>query len=272
MNATCGSRRSRRPSWHRRRRNCDPKRANSGQFLQSRSRRAAPTSAGERNSQNAVASVIQRIGLTSLLERLGNRFSTIHQFTNSRIHQFLQRRPDRRRREALAQEGLIETRHLGPRGDARSPAQLLLDRARDQGALVHVAEHVADRFGRDLARDPLRAELLLNAKPAAPLHLERRRRVLARAGARWRPRPVPGRDRDRAGGCASAGPRGPGGRAGGGRRGRPRAYPPKRTMSGFDGVRAISSRVISVVVETPCTLSLNSSTFEAQRSASSSVT
>jgi len=49
---------------------------------------------------------------------------------------------------------------------------------------------------------------------------------------------------------------------------------PKRMMSGWTTPRAwaISSRAISAVVEMPWTLSLNSSTFEAQRSASSRLT
>ena len=51
-------------------------------------------------------------------------------------------------------------------------------------------------------------------------------------------------------------------------------YPPKRVISGdpCPVLRAISSRAMSAVVEMPWTFSLNSSTFEAQRSASSSVT
>jgi hypothetical protein len=51
-------------------------------------------------------------------------------------------------------------------------------------------------------------------------------------------------------------------------------YPPKRVISGapLPTLRAISSRARSAVVEMPWTLSLNSSTFDAQRKASSSVT
>ena len=51
-------------------------------------------------------------------------------------------------------------------------------------------------------------------------------------------------------------------------------YPPNRVMSGAPPPTflAISSRAMSAVVEMPWTFSLNSSTLDAQRSASSSVT
>src|SRR3954468_17097181 len=50
-------------------------------------------------------------------------------------------------------------------------------------------------------------------------------------------------------------------------------HPPNRVISGAPpACRAISSRARSPVVAMPCTLSLNSSTLDAHRSASSTVT
>ena len=86
----------------------------------------------------------------------------------------------RARREALAQEELVDAGALLNRGRLASAAQLLLDRAIDHGAFVEVAEYFADSFCNDVARDAHRLQLARDTQPSASLDLRRRARVRAR--------------------------------------------------------------------------------------------
>ena len=198
-----------------------------------------------------------------------------------------------RGREALAHQVLIEARvaRAGQLARLLPPSQLLLHRPGDERAFVLVAE--------DRRRPPRRRRACRHRAPAArrcarsrrALDLGRpcartRARAARRRGRRSRRdalmarRSVQRRDgresssRAAAFGDAQRAAREHVKRVEVGRHTRRRAQLPKRMMSDCTTPRdwAISSRACSAVVEMPWTLSLNSSTFDAQRSASSSVT
>ena len=192
---------------------------------------------------------------------------------------------DERRREALTNEVLIQPRAFRGVFHLRPAAQFLLDRFGDERSFVEIAEYFADRFGRRLPFDahglkfPDDAEATTafhfcgcgRVRPGHPPIVQRTCfekmidgggnlfvAVLAVLEARANPF-----DRQFATGEQFQ---------------RYEVRAQNLVISGMPPANpvpaclAISSRAISPVVEIPWTFSLNSSTFEAQRSASSSVT
>jgi len=82
-----------------------------------------------------------------------------------------------RRDVTLAHQVLIEPGVLGRGGDARTAAELLLQRARDERALVEIAEDVGQRRRDGLGCDPHRVQLAHDAQPSTAFHGRGRARV-----------------------------------------------------------------------------------------------
>ena len=180
---------------------------------------------------------------------------------------------------------MIEARVFGRVCRPWPSAQLLLQRARDERALVLLAEDLGDGFGRDLLVDAARQKLANDAQASPALGLDRRARVGLRepliVEAAGFEEVFDGRVDGVVGvltgaqaiaafgdGVGATRQEMEGVEIGGGP-----VSSPNRMMSGWTPpCLAISSRAISAVVAMPWTLSLNSSRFDAHRIASSSVT
>ena len=171
----------------------------------------------------------------------------------------------------------------------RAVAQPAIERSLQQLGLVEIGECLRNRFARDVAVDAERLDLAHDAGAAAMLETrlrpsrgERRAAVVEgalRAEARDGGFDVLGIELTACQACAklrfgqfAAGEQRQAGDIGA-VRARRTQRPPNRVISGAPppvcAAVAIWSRDMSAVVEMPCTLSLNSSTFDAQRSASS---
>jgi len=206
-------------------------------------------------------------------------------------------RGDDGRGESLAHQMLVQARVLGGVDGTWPSAKPLLKRARDEGALVLLSEYLADGFGRGFLVDAPRLQLAQDAEPATSLDVGGGPRVGTRdTGVIQAAGLEEMRDRlidfglgvlaiQQA--CAAldhrqlaAGEKMEGIKVGRHRelritdRSIVKCQLPNLMISGCTTppCLAISSRASSEVVAMPCTFSLNSSTLEAQRSASSSVT
>ncbi len=92
----------------------------------------------------------------------------------------MQCRGNPRRREPLSHQELIQAGVFGGVRDARAPAQLLLQRLRNECAFVHVREDLRQGLIGNVAGNPHRAQLTHHAQSPAALYVSRRARVRPR--------------------------------------------------------------------------------------------